>query len=107
VKLACAAAPPCEVQGDREVAPSGAAERKLIAVGGNGQPRRKVAGVLETVGDKAPLGSSGGLVDNCKGASGLERGQRDLREGNTLKEVAQEWQGHEIWPRRSRLLVNR
>jgi hypothetical protein len=48
----------------------------------------KGVGVLETAGDKASLGSSRGLVDDCKGASGLERGQRDLREGNTLKEVA-------------------
>lgn len=88
VKLACAAAPPCEVQCDREVAPSGAAEREHIAVGGNGLLRRKAWASRKPPVTRPRLARRVGLVDNCKGASGLERGQRDLREGNTLKEVA-------------------
>lgn len=88
MKLACAAAPPCEVQGDREVAPSGARGKEAHSRRGKRATAPKGVGVQETAGDKASLGSSGGLVDNCKGASGLERGQRDLREGNTLKKVA-------------------
>lgn len=88
MKLACAAAPPCVVQGDREVAPSGAAEREPIAVGGNGLLHRKVWASWKPTVTRPRLARRVGLVDNCKGAGGLERGQRDLREGNTLKEVA-------------------
>lgn len=88
MKLACAAAPPCEVQSDREAAPSGAVERELIAVGGNGLLRRKAWASWKPPVIRPRLARRVGLVDNCKGAGGLERGQRDLREGNTLKEVA-------------------
>jgi len=50
--------------------------------------------------------SSGALVDNCEGASGLERGARFLR-GETSEGEPQERLRHEIRSRNSGLLGSR
>jgi len=83
----------------REVVPSGAVERALIVVAGSAQPltteRESVKVAANGPGRRAPCT----LVDNHKGASGLERGTRLLRgensEGESLSGSGMK-QGHEV-----------
>ena len=53
----------------------GCTERESIVLGGSRQPRESV-GVGETEGERRSPARQGTPVDNCKGASGLERGAR-------------------------------
>jgi len=77
VKLGEGATPSAGVQGEREARPSGRVEREPIVRGGTRQLRVSV-GVGETAGDTTQAIASRILVDNRRGAGGLERGTRTL-----------------------------